>query len=128
MAPISRCWSGPENLEAAAAAASRPARGPHQVSGPHPPSPDRPVQVLIEIVARLDSHPADLVPELEPLLSHGRQPAGDVGGAQDQRADALTVLTALAAARAPLTAGVAAMRRSLEHHQAGTAPAMVRHR
>jgi hypothetical protein len=78
---------------------------PHLVDGPHPPLLDRPVQVLIEIARRLDLHPADLVPELEPLLSCRRQSPGDVGGGQDRRADALTVLTALATARAPLAAG-----------------------
>jgi hypothetical protein len=62
------------------------------------------VQVLIEIAHRLDLHPADLVPELEPLLSHRRQAPGDASGGQDRRADALTVLTALATVRAPLTA------------------------
>ncbi len=77
---------------------------PHLVSGPHPPLTDRPVQVLIEIARRLDIHPADLVPELEPLLSHRRQATGDDLGGQDRRADALTVLTALATARAPLSA------------------------
>ena len=35
------------------------------------------MQVLIEIARRLDIHPADLVPELEPLLSHRRQDPGD---------------------------------------------------
>jgi hypothetical protein len=59
------------------------------------------------------SIPPTWFPELEPLLSHRRQLAGDVGGGQDQRADALTVLTALATAR------VSAMRPSLERHQAG---------
>jgi hypothetical protein len=60
-------------------------------------------QALIEIACRLDIHPADLVPELKPLLSRRRQAPGDDLG-QDLRADALTVLTALATARAPLSA------------------------
>ncbi len=77
---------------------------PHLVTGPHPALIGRPVQVLIEIARRLDLHPADLVPELEPLLSHRRQASGDADAGQDRRADALTVLTALATARAPLTA------------------------
>jgi hypothetical protein len=65
------------------------------------------VQVLIDIARRLDIHPANLVPELEPLLSRRRQAPGDeLGGnlGQDLRADALTVLTALATARVPLSA------------------------
>ena len=62
------------------------------------------MQVLIEIARRLDIHPADLVPELEPLLSHRRQALGEDLDGQDGRADALTVLTALATARAPLSA------------------------
>jgi hypothetical protein len=78
---------------------------PHFVRDPDPPLTGRPVQVLIEIARRLDIHPADLVPELEPLLTRRRQAPGDAGGGQDQRADALTVLTALATARAPLSAG-----------------------
>jgi hypothetical protein len=78
---------------------------PHLVSDPHPPLTDRPVQVLIEIARRLDIHPADLVPEPEPLLSHRRQAPDDADAGQDRRADALTVLTALATARAPLSAG-----------------------
>jgi hypothetical protein len=76
---------------------------PHLVSGPHPPLTGRPVQALIEIARRLDIHPADLVPDLGPLLSRLRQaPAGD--GGEDRRSDALTLLTALATARTPLTA------------------------
>ena len=62
------------------------------------------MQVLIEIARRLDIHPADLVPELEPLLSHRRQALSEDLGGRDRRADALTVLTALATARAPLSA------------------------
>jgi hypothetical protein len=77
---------------------------PHLVRGPDPLLTGRPVQVLIEIARRLDIHPADLVPELEPLLPHRRQARGDDLGSQDGRADALTVLTALATARAPLSA------------------------
>ena len=74
---------------------------PHLVRDPHPLLTGRPARVLIEIARRLDTHPADLVPELEPLLSHRRQARRDAGGGQDRRADALT---ALAAARAPLSA------------------------
>src|SRR5260370_22323041 len=77
---------------------------PHLVSDPHPPLSGRRVQVLIEIARRLDLHPADLVPELEPLLSHRRQALGEDLDGQDGRADALTVLTALATARDPLSA------------------------
>jgi hypothetical protein len=79
---------------------------PHLVSDSHgQPLTARPVQALIEIARRLDIHPADLVPELEPLLSCRRQARRDAGSGQHQRADALTVLTALATARAPLSAG-----------------------
>ncbi len=77
---------------------------PHLVRDPHPLLLDRPVQVLIEIARRLDIHPADLVPELEPLLTRRRQAPGDADGGQDRRADALTVLTVLATSRAPLSA------------------------
>jgi hypothetical protein len=77
---------------------------PHLVEDPYPPLTSRPVQVLIEIARRLDIHPADLVPELEPLLSHRRQDPGEASAGQDQRTDALTVLTTLATARAPLSA------------------------
>src|SRR5260370_36619538 len=70
---------------------------PHLVSDPHPLLTGRPGRVLIEIARRLDIHPADLVPELEPLLSHRRQArAGQAG-----RADAVPLLTALPPARAP---------------------------
>jgi hypothetical protein len=41
--------------------------------------------VLIEIARRLDLHPADLVPELEPLLSHRRQPQPPRGTGTRQR-------------------------------------------
>ena len=78
---------------------------PHLVSGSHgQPLTTRPVQALIEIARRLDLHPADLVPELEPLLSRRRQAPGDAEGGQDRTADALTVLAALATAQAPLSA------------------------
>ncbi len=77
---------------------------PHLVSDPHPLLTGRPVHVLIEIARRLDIHPADLVPELEPLLSHRRQTLDEDRGGQDGQADALTVLTALATARDPLSA------------------------
>jgi hypothetical protein len=78
---------------------------PHLVSDSHgQPLTARPVHALIEIARRLDLHPADLVPELEPLLSRRRQGRRDAGGGQDRRTDALTVLTALATARAPLSA------------------------
>jgi hypothetical protein len=77
---------------------------PHLVSDSHgQPLTARPVQPLIEIARRLDLHPADPVPELEPLLSRRRQASGDDLD-QDLRADALTVLAALATARAPLSA------------------------
>ena len=77
---------------------------PHLVKDPNPPLTGRPVQVLIEIARRLDIHPADLVPEFEPLLSCRCQVPGDAVGGQDLRADAVTVLTALATAQAPLSA------------------------
>jgi len=79
------------------------------------------VQVLIEIARRLDIHPADLIPELEPLLASSRRAPGDASG-QDRRADALTVLTALATARAPLSADQLA--RALEWHLPRTAAAI----
>jgi hypothetical protein len=78
---------------------------PHLVNDSHgQPLTGRPVHALIEIARRLDIHPADLVPELKPLLTR-RQARRDTGGSQDRRADALAVLTALATARAPLSAG-----------------------
>jgi hypothetical protein len=77
---------------------------PHLLRGPHPLLTSQPVQVLIESAFRLDIHPADLVPELEPLLSHRPQARRDADSDQYGRADALTVLTALATARAPLSA------------------------
>jgi hypothetical protein len=78
---------------------------PHLVSSSHgQPLTARPVHALIEIARQLDLHPADLVPELEPLLSRRRQARRDADGGQDRRADALAVLTALATARAPLSA------------------------
>ena|SRR6266849_2842216 len=95
---------------------------PHLLRGPHPLPAGRPVQVLIEIARRLDIHPADLVPELEPLLSHRRQALGEDPGGQDGRADALTVLTALATARAPLSADQLA--RALGWHLPRTAAAI----
>jgi hypothetical protein len=55
---------------------------------------------------RVDIQPADLVPELGPLLTCRRQAPGDAGG-RDRRADALTT------ARAPLTARPAGPRPGL---------------
>jgi hypothetical protein len=76
---------------------------PHLVKDPNPPLAGRPVQALTEIARARDIHRADLVPELEPLLSRRQAPGDDPGG-QDRRADALTVLTALATTQAPLSA------------------------
>jgi hypothetical protein len=70
---------------------------PHVVGSDHgQPLTARPVQALIEIARRLDLYPADLVPELEPLLSCRRQGARHDPGGQHRRADALTALTVLA--------------------------------
>ena len=77
---------------------------PHFVNGPDPVLTSRPVQVFIEIARRLDIHPANLVPELEPLLSRRRQAPCDTDADQATQADALTVLSALATASAPLSA------------------------
>jgi len=77
---------------------------PHLVSGPDPPLAGRPVQVLIEIARRLDLHPADLVPELGPLLACRRQAPGGGSGGRGRRTDALAVLSALATAWGPLSA------------------------
>jgi hypothetical protein len=82
---------------------------------------DQPVRVLIDLAQRLDMHPADLVPGLEPLLHNGRhqetphklptadpadRPAGEPGDPDDGEpaagGDARTVLVALAAAATPL--------------------------
>jgi hypothetical protein len=58
-------------------------------------------------------HPADLGPELEPLLSSRHEPpVGDVGQ-EDLRADALAVLTALATAAVPPRGQSRARRGSL---------------
>jgi hypothetical protein len=71
---------------------------PHLVSSSHgQPLTARPVQALIEIARQLDLHPADLVPELEPLLSRRRQARRDADGGQDRRADALAASFADAA-------------------------------
>jgi hypothetical protein len=89
---------------------------------------DQPVRVLIELSRRLDLHPADIVGDLEPLLTTRRPPAshpatgtcyppdGAPGAASDEMAgnagtateestdrDALTLLTALATTSIPLT-------------------------
>lgn len=63
---------------------------------------DQPVRALIELAARLDLHPADLIPALQPALSNHRQPpATEPPG--DLDTDALAVLTALATSSVPLT-------------------------
>jgi hypothetical protein len=73
---------------------------------------DQPVGILIDLARQLDMHPADLVPELDPLLDNGRGPAahshpagraGGNGAGPDDGADARTVLAALAAAATPVT-------------------------
>ncbi len=75
---------------------------------------DQPVRVLIDLAQRLDMHPADLVPGLEPLLDNGRDPASGNGAAGDEPAqhaaagepvagaDARTALAALATAATPV--------------------------
>ncbi|GAB1639603.1 helix-turn-helix domain-containing protein [Krasilnikovia sp. MM14-A1259] len=61
------------------------------------------VRTLIELAARLDLHPADLVPALEPVLANRREPPA-AARAADLDTDALAVLTALATSSVPLTA------------------------
>jgi hypothetical protein len=78
---------------------------PHQLSaGPGGGLCDRPVSVLIELARQLDLHPADLIGELEPVLTNRRQPTDEPATTGDAATDALTVLGALAHARSPLTA------------------------
>lgn len=78
-------------------------------------STQRPIAVLLELSRRLDIHPADLVAELDSVLTNRRLPGGarsdDLdaggpgadGGAPDLGADARVLLTALAHARTPLS-------------------------
>ena len=98
---------------------------PHQLHNLRPGElpTQQPIAVLIELCQRLDIHPADLVADLDPVLTNRRLPAqqptaanpddhhphdGHHGGHADghRRAgpadDALTVLTGLAHARTPL--------------------------
>ncbi|GAA4609708.1 hypothetical protein BJY16_007463 [Actinoplanes octamycinicus] len=56
-----------------------------------------PVKVIIELARRLDLHPGDLIPDLEPA------PAAPVTGRDQHDHDALTTLTALATTSVPLT-------------------------
>jgi len=73
---------------------------------------ERPIAVLIELSRRLSMHPADLVADLEGVLANRRAPASPDDdhagedhdtGPSDCQADALTLLTALAHARDPLS-------------------------
>lgn len=77
-------------------------------------STQRPIAVLIELCRRLDIHPADLVAELDGVLTNRRLPGGastdratdgpaSSGGVLDLGADARGLLTALAHARVPLS-------------------------
>lgn len=64
--------------------------------------PNQPVLALIDLAARLDLHPADLVPALERVLTNRRHPPAAVPPA-DLDTEALSVLTALATSGEPLT-------------------------
>lgn len=76
-------------------------------------STQRPIAVLIELARRLDMHPADLVADLDGVLTNRRLPAdrryGDDHGDDrhaghlDGEADTLVLLAALAHARTPLS-------------------------
>jgi hypothetical protein len=80
-------------------------------------STERPIAVLIELARRLDLHPADLVADLDSVLTNRRRPDGaradhlHSGGRVDNRAaeqldrggDARVLLTVLAHARTPLS-------------------------
>lgn len=65
--------------------------------------PTKPVLALIELAAWLDLHPAELVPALQRVLTNRRHaPAADPPAGLD--AEALSILTALAATSEPLRA------------------------
>lgn len=71
-------------------------------------STQRPITVLLELSRRLDLHPADLVAELDTVLTIRRRPdrapVDDHGTEQlDRGTDARVLLTALAHARTPLS-------------------------
>lgn len=71
--------------------------------------PRLPVNILIELSRHTDLHPADLVPELEPLLALRRLPAADAEpAAPDIRHDAHVILAALSIAPGPLSPGALA--------------------
>ncbi|MGW8526979.1 helix-turn-helix domain-containing protein [Nocardiopsis sp. NPDC055824] len=64
--------------------------------------PELPVRVLIDLARRLDLHPADLLPDLEPVLAHHRQDAEHEPQAPAVTADPRVVLAALAHAGTPM--------------------------
>jgi hypothetical protein len=78
---------------------------PHLLTGPE--LADQPARVLVELARALQMHPADLYPDLRAVTGHRQHHADDTGtdSAPDARRDALTLLTALAYARGPLTPG-----------------------
>ncbi|OOC53796.1 MULTISPECIES: hypothetical protein [Nocardiopsis] len=64
--------------------------------------PELPTRVLIGLARRLDLHPADLAPGLEPVLVHTRQDTEPDSEDPAIEADARTVLAALAHAGTPV--------------------------
>jgi len=62
----------------------------------------QPVHTLIDLAARLDVHPADLIPALDAVLTNRREPPA-AGGHTDLDTDALVMLNALAHSTVPLT-------------------------
>jgi hypothetical protein len=64
--------------------------------------PELPTRVLIELARRLDLHPADLAPGLEPVLAHPRQDAEPDSEDPTIEADARVVLAAWTHAGTPL--------------------------
>ncbi|MES0838375.1 hypothetical protein [Nocardiopsis tropica] len=64
--------------------------------------PELPTRVLVDLASRLDLHPADLVPDLEPVLGHHRQNTDPDQEVAAPDHDARLVLVALAHAGAPL--------------------------
>lgn len=63
---------------------------------------DQPIRVIIELARRLDMHPADLVPSLEPVLTNRRTPAAETPPPTMPTPTPLVVLTALATTATPL--------------------------
>lgn len=68
-----------------------------------------PVHVLIDLAGQTDLHPADLVPDLEPLLALRRLPRADAEQPDpNTRHDAHVILAALTVTRGPLSPGALA--------------------